>query len=64
MKQWMGRVMLVAIGILLGAVFTPSEWRAGVQRQTADITAGARERAALWAASQSDRVDALSLIHI
>lgn len=64
MKQWIGRVMLVAIGILLGAVLMPSEWRADVQRQTADATAGARERAALWAASQNDRVDARASLFV
>ena len=58
MRKWMGRMMLVAVGIWLGAVLLPSDWRVGVQRQALDATAGARERAALWAASQTDRVDA------
>jgi glyoxylase-like metal-dependent hydrolase (beta-lactamase superfamily II) len=54
----MGRMMLVAVGVWLGAVLLPSDWRVGMQRQALDATAGARERAALWAASQTDRVDA------
>ena len=58
MRKWMGRMMLVAVGIWLGAVLLPSDWRVGMQRQALDATAGARERAALWAASQTDRVDA------
>jgi alkyl sulfatase BDS1-like metallo-beta-lactamase superfamily hydrolase len=51
-------MMLVAVGVWLGAVLLPSDWRVGMQRQALDATAGARERAALWAASQTDRVDA------
>ena len=64
MSKWMGRGMLVAIGVLLGALLMPSEWRADLQRQTADATTGARERAALWAASQSDRVDARASLFV
>lgn len=44
MRKWTGRVMLVAFGILLGAVFMPSEWQAGLQHQTDDATADAPER--------------------
>jgi len=58
MKQWIVRAMLLAFGIWLGAVLVPEDWRAGMRRQTFEVTAGARERAALWAASQSDRLDA------
>ncbi len=64
MKQWIGRAMLVAFGVLLGAVLLPEDWRAGIQRQTQDTTAGARERAALWAASHSDRVDARASLFV
>ena len=58
MKQWIVRAMLVVLGICLGAVLLPGDWRAGMQRQAGEVTAGARERAALWAASQTDRLDA------
>ena len=64
MKQWIGRAMLVAFGVLLGAVLLPEDWRAGIQRQTQDTTASARERAALWAASHSDRVDARASLFV
>ena len=64
MKQWIGRAMLVAFGVLLGAVLLPEDWRAGIQRQTQDTTASARERAALWVASQSDRVDARASLFV
>ena len=64
MRKWMGRMMLVAVGIWLGAVLLPSDWRVGMQRQALDATAGARERAALWAASKSDRVDARASLFV
>lgn len=51
MRKWMGRMMLVAVGVWLGAVLLPSDWRVGMQRQALDATAGARERAALWAST-------------
>jgi glyoxylase-like metal-dependent hydrolase (beta-lactamase superfamily II) len=64
MKQWIVRAMLVVFGIWLGAVLLPGDWRAGVQRQTVEVTAGARERAALWAASETDRLDARASLFV
>ena len=52
MKQWIVRAMLVVLGIWLGAVLLPGTG-GRIQRQAAEVTAGARERAALWAASQT-----------
>ena len=64
MKQWIVRAMLVVLGIWLGAVLLPRDWRAGMQRQATEVTAGARERAALWAASQTDRLDARASLFV
>ena len=64
MKQWIVRAMLLAFGIWLGAVLVPEDWRAGMRRQTFEVTTGARERAALWAASQSDRLDARASLFV
>ena len=64
MKQWIVRAMLVVFGIWLGAVLLPGDWRAGMQRQALEVTAGARERAALWAASQTDRLDARASLFV
>ena len=41
MKQWKVRAMLMVFGIWLGAVLLPVEWRAGMQRQTVEVTSGA-----------------------
>jgi hypothetical protein len=41
MKQWIVRAMLVVFGIWLGAVLLPGDWRAGMQRQALEVTAGA-----------------------
>ena len=64
MKQWIVRGALLALGVWVGAVLLPQDWQAGLQRQTATATTGARERAALWAASQSDRVDARASLFV
>ena len=48
--------MLVAFGIWLGAVFLPEYWQAGIQRQTLEATAGARERRMQLAAEGSPLV--------
>ena len=64
MKQGIVRAMLVVLGICLGAVLLPGDWRAGMQRQAGEVTAGARERAALWAASQTDRLDARASLFV
>ena len=42
MKQWIVRAMPVVFGIWLGAVLLPGDWRAGMQRQATEVTAGAR----------------------
>ena len=47
-----------------GRIATRGLARAGIQRQTQDTTASARERAALWVASQSDRVDARASLFV
>lgn len=41
MKQWIVLAMLVVFGIWLGAVLLPGDWRAGMQRQALEVTAGA-----------------------
>lgn len=64
MKQWIVRAMLLQLGIWLGAVLLPGDWRAGMQRQAIEVTAGARERAALWAANQTDRLDARASLFV
>ncbi len=53
----------MAFGIWLGAVLLPEDWQSGMQRQTLEANAGARERAALWAASRSDRLNASGRDH-
>ena len=52
MKQWIVRAMLVVLGIWLGAVLLPGDWRAGMQRQAAEVTAGAREPLPFWRQSE------------
>ena len=64
MKQWILRVALLALGVWVGAVVLPQDWQAGLQRQTATAITGARERAALWVVSQSDRVDARASLFV
>ena len=55
MKQWIVEAMLVVFGIWLGAVLLPGDRRGG----HATTNRGSKRcRAALWVASQTDRLDA------
>lgn len=64
MTTWMGRIFLVVVGACFGAFLAPDAWRTDLQTQTAGLANSARERAALWAASQSDRVDARASLFV
>ncbi|MEK9921035.1 MAG: hypothetical protein VW519_10255, partial [Luminiphilus sp.] len=64
MKQWILRGALVALGVVVGAAFTPKQWQSSIQGQVSDVASEASTRAALWAASQSDRVDARASLFV
>jgi len=64
MKQWLGRFALVAVGALLGALVLPNQWQQDLREQTSAVKSDALERAALWAASQSDRLDARASLFV
>jgi alkyl sulfatase BDS1-like metallo-beta-lactamase superfamily hydrolase len=64
MKQWILRGALVALGVVVGAAFAPKQWQPSIQRQVSGVASEASTRAALWLASQSDRVDARASLFV
>ncbi len=64
MKQWILRLLLIAVGVGLGTVLVPADRQSAIQDQFIDASAGMRERSALWLAAQSDRVDARASLFI
>ena len=64
MKQWILRGALVALGVVVGAAFAPKQWQSSIQGQVSGVASEASMRAALWLASQSDRVDARASLFV
>lgn len=64
MKQWILRGALVALGVVVGAAFAPKQWQSSIQGQVSGVASEASTRAALWLASQSDRVDARASLFV
>ena len=58
MTKWLLGAMLFLTGAVVGALWLPQQEQSAFREQTQNLVAAAAGRAALWAASQSERVDA------